>query len=294
MKILVIGSKGQVGTCLKEQSAAFGFDIAAYDLPEIDITSLVSVKDVFSKEKPDLLINAAAFTAVDKAEEEVELSYLVNDKGTENLAIVCESEKIPFFHISTDYVFDGEEGMYMEDSAVNPQSVYGASKLAGEISAKNHCSKTLIIRTSWVFSSYGNNFLKTMIKLARTRDELGIVGDQKGAPTSAQDIAKVLLSFANEYKAGKNIFTTYHFTGTPYASWYDFAEFIFEQAEQERLIARQPKVNAIKTNEYPLPAKRPMDSRLDCSKIFNTLNNIDNDWRSEVIRIIKKLHKEGF
>ena len=294
MKILVAGSNGQVGNCLKESASAFGFSVVGYDLPNIDITSLDSVKNILDKEQPELLINAAAFTAVDKAEEEVELSYQVNDKGTENLAIACESSGIPFFHISTDYVFDGEEGMYMEDSIVNPQSVYGASKLAGEISAKNNCSKTLILRTSWVFSSYGNNFLKTMVKLARTRDELGIVSDQKGAPTSAADIAKALLSFAAEYKAGKNIFNTYHFTGTPYASWYDFAKHIFQQAEDVKLIDKQPKVNAIKTSEYPLPAKRPMDSRLDCSKIFNDLSNLQNDWRSEVARIVKKLQKEGF
>ena len=294
MKILVAGSNGQVGNCLRENASNFGFSVVGYDLPDIDITSLDSVKKILEKEQPKLLINAAAFTAVDKAEEEVELSYLVNDKGTENLAIACESLGIPFFHISTDYVFDGEEGMYMEDSVVNPQSVYGASKLAGEISAKNNCSKTLILRTSWVFSSYGNNFLKTMVKLARTRDELGIVSDQKGAPTSASDIAKALLSFALEYKAGKNIFNTYHFTGTPYASWHDFAKLIFEEAEKVKLIEKQPKVNAIKTSEYPLPAKRPMDSRLDCSKIFNDLSNLQNDWRTEVIRIVEKLQKEGF
>lgn len=294
MKILVVGSNGQVGNCLKDEASSFGFSVVGYDLPEIDITSLESVKSVFEKEKPELLINAAAFTAVDKAEEEVELSYLVNDKGTENLAIACNSSGIPFFHISTDYVFDGEEGMYMEDSPVNPQSVYGASKLAGEISAKNYCTKTLILRTSWVFSSYGNNFLKTMVKLARTRDELGIVSDQKGAPTSARDIAKALLLFATEFKAGKDIFGTYHFTGSPYATWYDFAKQIFQDAETAKLIDKQPKVNAIKTSEYPLPAKRPMDSRLDCSKIFNNLDNIKNDWRPEVARIVQKLQEEGF
>jgi len=294
VKILVVGSNGQVGNCLKDEASSFGFSVVGYDLPEIDITSLESVKSVFEKEKPELLINAAAFTAVDKAEEEVELSYLVNDKGTENLAIACNSSGIPFFHISTDYVFDGEEGMYMEDSPVNPQSVYGASKLAGEISAKNYCTKTLILRTSWVFSSYGNNFLKTMVKLARTRDELGIVSDQKGAPTSARDIAKALLLFATEFKAGKDIFGTYHFTGSPYATWYDFAKQIFQDAETAKLIDKQPKVNAIKTSEYPLPAKRPMDSRLDCSKIFNNLDNIKNDWRPEVARIVQKLQEEGF
>ena len=294
MKILVAGSNGQVGNCLKRQASKFNVTVAGYDLPDIDITSLESVQKVVAKENPDLIINAAAFTAVDKAEEEVELSYQVNDKGSENLAAACELAGIPFFHISTDYVFDGEEGMYLEDSQVNPQSVYGASKLAGEISAKNHCSRTLILRTSWVFSSYGNNFLKTMVKLARTRDELGIVSDQKGAPTSAEHIAAALLTFAKEFKSGKDIVGTYHFTGTPYGTWYDFAKFIFQEAEKAKLIDKQPKVNAITTAEYPLPAARPMDSRLDCSKIFNVLNNIDNDWRSEVIRIVQTLHEEGF
>lgn len=294
MKVLVIGSKGQVGTCLMESGPSYKLDMIGYDLPEIDITSPDSVKSKFDEANPDLVINAAAFTAVDKAEEEVELSYQVNDKGTENLADACEVRDIPFFHISTDYVFDGEEGMYIEDSLVNPQSVYGASKLAGEISAKNHCSKTMILRTSWVFSSHGNNFLKTMIRLARTKDELGIVQDQKGSPTSANHIAAALLKLVLEYKTAQNVFGTYHFTGAPYSNWYDFALLIFEESKQFGLIDKIPKIKALKTSEYPLPAKRPGDSRLDCSKIFNQIPNLDNDWRSEVTRIVKKLKKQGF
>ena len=294
MKVLVIGSKGQVGTCLMESGPSYKLDMIGYDLPEIDITSPDSVKSKFDEANPDLVINAAAFTAVDKAEEEVELSYQVNDKGTENLADACEARDIPFFHISTDYVFDGEEGMYIEDSLVNPQSVYGASKLAGEISAKNHCSKTMILRTSWVFSSHGNNFLKTMIRLARTKDELGIVQDQKGSPTSANHIAAALLKLVLEYKTAQNVFGTYHFTGAPYSNWYDFALLIFEESKQFGLIDKIPKIKALKTSEYPLPAKRPGDSRLDCSKIFNQIPNLDNDWRSEVTRIVKKLKKQGF
>lgn len=294
MKVLVIGSKGQVGTCLMESGPSYKLDMIGYDLPEIDITSPDSVKSKFDEANPDLVINAAAFTAVDKAEEEVELSYQVNDKGTENLADACEVRDIPFFHISTDYVFDGEEGMYIEDSLVNPQSVYGASKLAGEISAKNHCSKTMILRTSWVFSSHGNNFLKTMIRLARTKDELGIVQDQKGSPTSANHIAAALLKLVLEYKTAQNVFGTYHFTGAPYSNWYDFALLIFEESKQFGLIDKIPKIKALKTSEYPLPAKRPGDSRLDCSKIFNQIPNLDNDWRSEVTRIVKNLKEQGF
>lgn len=294
MKILVVGSNGQVGNCLMESGTTYKFKMFGLDLPDIDITSESSVEEKFNEVKPDLVINAAAFTAVDKAEEEVELSYLVNDKGTEILSSACEKRDIPFFHISTDYVFDGAEGMYLEDSLVNPQSVYGASKLAGEISAKNHCSKTLILRTSWVFSSYGNNFLKTMIKLARTRDELGIVQDQKGSPTSANHIAQTLLKMALEYDTKQNIFKTYHFTGAPYSNWYDFASYIFEESKKAGLIEKVPKLKALKTSEYPLPAKRPQDSRLDCSKIHNQISNLDNDWRKEVSRIVFNLKEQGF
>lgn len=294
MKILVVGSKGQVGNCLMESGSQYKFEMLGLDLPEIDICSESSIETSLEEAKPDILINAAAFTAVDKAEEEVELSYKVNDKGVENLATACEKRNIPFFHISTDYVFDGTEGMYIEDSLVNPQSVYGASKLAGEISAKNHCSQTVILRTSWVFSSLGNNFLKTMVNLARSRDELGIVQDQKGSPTSANHIAQALLKLALEYKTAQNIFGIYHFTGAPYSNWYDFALMIFEEAKKEGLIDEVPKVNALKTTEYPLPAKRPQDSRLDCSKIYNQIPNLDNDWRGEVSRIMKKLKKQGY
>ena len=216
MKILVVGSKGQVGSSLMVLGSTYKFEMFGFDLPEIDITSSQSIKERYDEVNPDLVINAAAFTAVDNAEEEVELSYQINDLGTEYLADACEMRGIPLFHISTDYVFDGDEGMYLESSQVNPQSVYGASKLAGEISAKNHCSKTMILRTSWVFSEYGSNFLKTMISLARTKDELGVVQDQKGSPTSARHIAEALLQLALQYKTEQNVFKTYHFTGAPY------------------------------------------------------------------------------
>ena len=294
MKVLVIGSNGQVGRCLMDAGPDYKFEMVGFGLPEIDITSERSIDHKFVEVDPDLVINAAAFTAVDRAEEEIERSYLVNDKGTEYLADACEKRDIPFFHISTDYVFDGEEGMYIEDSLVNPESVYGASKLAGEISAKNHCSKTLILRTSWVFSSYGNNFLKTMVNLARSRDELGIVQDQKGSPTSANHIAHALLKMALEYDTAQNIFGTYHFSGTPYSNWHDFALHIFKESKKVGLIKKIPKLKGLKTSEYPLPAKRPADSRLDCSKIYNQVCNLENDWRQEVTRIVKKLKEQDF
>ena len=294
MKILVVGSNGQVGNSLLKLSSQYGFEAVGYGLPDIDITSSASVNKVISDENPEVVINAAAYTAVDKAESEVETAYLVNDKGSEILASECESAGSAFFHISTDYVFDGSEGMYLEDSEVNPESVYGASKLAGEISAKNHCSKTVILRTSWIFSEFGNNFLKTMVKLAGSREELGIVADQKGSPTSAKHVSEALLKLVVEYKAKKLPFGTYHFTGAPYSNWFEFAKLIFSEAEKAGLILKSPRVNALKTEEYPLPAKRPADSRLDCSKIFNLIPNLDNDWRSEVSRVVSVLKEEGF
>ena len=294
MKLLIVGNKGQVGTNLMNLSEDFGFTAVGYDLPEIDITDPDSVSKIFNDEKPDLVINAAAFTAVDKAEEEVDLAYNVNDLGVKILSENCEQLGIPFFHISTDYVFDGEEGMYLENSEVNPQSVYGASKLAGEISAKNHCSKAVVLRTSWIFSEFGNNFLKTMVRLARTRDSLGIVDDQKGSPTSARHVAEALLKLALEYRTHTLKFGTYHFSGVPYSTWHGFADFILSEAAKVKLIDKKPVVNPIKTEDYPLPAARPADSRLDCSKIHNEISNLNNDWRVEVARVVNVLKEEGF
>ena len=294
MKILVVGHKGQVGNCLAKLGPDYGFEIIGGDLPELDICSLESVRVFVQKNSPGLIINAAAYTAVDKAEEDIEAAYLVNDKGVENLAIVAEAIAIPVFHISTDYIFDGISGPYKETDEVNPLSIYGASKLAGEISLKNYCSKTVILRTCWLFSEYGNNFLKSMINLGRSRDSLSIVADQYGAPTSAEHVAQALLELAKEYKAGKEIFGTYHFSGQPYGTWYDFAAVIFASAEKQGLLEKKPQLKKITTEEYPLPAPRPKNSRLECGKINNLLPQLKNDWISEVERCIKTLKEEGF
>ena len=294
MKVVITGSNSQLAKSLLDQSKFYTFNVQAFSKEEVDVTCMESVQKMFFKEKPDLLINTAAYTKVDEAEKEAEQSYRVNDLGVENLAVCCEEIGIPLFHISTDYVFDGSEGMYLEDSLVNPHSVYGASKLAGEISAKNNCSKTMILRTAWLFSEYGNNFLKTMIQLARKKSNLGIVNDQKGSPTSAIHLADALFKLVLEYQLGNDVFKTYHFTGAPYSTWFDFAGKIFEEAVKVNLIKITPQLKGIKTSEYPLPATRPADSRLDCSKIFNQIPSLENDWRTEVSRICKTLKEQGF
>lgn len=294
MKILVVGYKGQVGTCLMKLGPAYDFEMSGKDLPELDITSLESVKKHVEKDSPQLIINAAAYTNVDKAEEDQEAAYLVNDKGVENLAIAAEEIGVPLFHISTDYVFDGTSDPYFEDDLVNPLSVYGASKLAGEISLKNHCSKWVALRSSWLFSEYGNNFVKTMIKVGRSRDSLGVVADQFGAPTSANHVAQSLLGLAVAFNSGKEIFGMYHFTGQPYGTWHDLAEVIFDEALKHKLIDKKPEVKALTTEEYPLPAERPKNSRLESSKIMHLLPQLQCDWKSEVERCVKILKEEGF
>lgn len=292
MKIVVAGSRGQVGSSLLCLQGRHGVELVGYSSAEMDIRSASTVKKVLAKEQPAIVINAAAFTAVDKAEECPEKAYMVNDTGTAVLAAACAARDIAFFHLSTDYVFDGQKGMYLEEDPTNPQSAYGASKLAGEISARKNCAKTLLLRTSWVFSEYGNNFLKTMLRLARSRDELGLVADQQGGPTAAGHIAAALLQLAVKYRQNELTFGTYHFCGRPYSTWYDFARFIFTEAQEAGLLTKSPSVNALKTEEYPVAAKRPPDSRLDCAKIHKLIPDLANNWAPEVKRIITVLKQE--
>ena len=285
-KFLITGAKGQVGHCLTEQLMGKA-EILAVDRDELDITDQSAVKKMVEFFKPDVIINAAAHTAVDRAEAEVELSEMINVNGPQYLAEAANEIGAVILHISTDYVFDGTGASeYSEEDKPNPQGVYGCTKLAGEFAVQATNPKHIILRTAWVFGEHGHNFVKTMLRLAKERESLSIVGDQFGGPTYAGDIAKALIEMANQILAGKeNAFGIYHFTGKPYVSWYEFAKAIFAEAEMQKIIERQPLVNCIATSDYPTPAKRPTNSRLNLEKIDRTFGIQPSDWRTALKNI---------
>lgn len=262
-KILVTGANGQLGQCLQKISSQFEeFDFIFTDSETLDITNKEEVNDFFWQNAPDFCINAAAYTAVDLAETEVEKAFLVNADGTENLAEACAENNAQFIHVSTDYVFDGENNLaYTEEDFTNPLGVYGASKLAGDELALevNPCS--VILRTSWVYSEFGKNFVKTMLNLFATKDELNIVADQFGQPTNANDLAEAIMKIIKSEKITPGIF---NFSNLGRISWFDFAEKIAELSDAKI------KLNAIETSQYPTPAKRPKNSVLDLDKISKT------------------------
>lgn len=279
MKVLITGCNGQVGHCLTERLKSKA-EILAFDYEGLDITDRKAVSKIVADFKPDYIINAAAHTAVDRAEQEVELSYAINRDGPQYLAQSAQQLNAVMLHISTDYVFDGAgDKPYDETDNTSPQGVYGQTKLAGELVVAQSCEKHLILRTAWVFGEHGNNFVKTMLRIAQTRDELSIVGDQFGGPTYAGDIADTLIAMVDYIEQGQQpAWGVYHFAGMPYASWYEFAAKIFQLAEAKGVLAKQPKISSIPTSAYPTPAKRPANSRLDCSKIIKQFGIKPSDW----------------
>lgn len=282
MRVLITGCYGQVGCGLTEQLAKdANTEVLALDRDSLDITNQDAVNAAVTEFKPSIIINAAAHTAVDKAEEEVELSYAINRDGPKYLAQAAQDVGAAILHISTDYVFEGNKlGEYTESDATNPQGVYGASKLAGEVAVAKGCDKHIILRTAWVFGENGNNFVKTMLRLGSTRDALNIVGDQIGGPTYAGDIANALIHIAKRIDHGDDIeFGVYHFSGLPHVSWYEFAETIFDTAVGQGLIHKKPSLNSITTEQYPTPAKRPSNSRLSTKKINNVFSIKASDWK---------------
>lgn len=262
-KILVTGANGQLGQCLQKISSQFEeFEFIFTDSETLDITNKEEVNDFFWQNAPDFCINAAAYTAVDLAETDIEKAFLVNADGTENLAEACAENNAQFIHVSTDYVFDGENNLaYTEEDFTNPLGVYGASKLAGDELALevNPCS--VILRTSWVYSEFGKNFVKTMLNLFAAKEELNIVADQFGQPTNANDLAEAIMKIIKSGKITPGIF---NFSNLGRISWFDFAEKIAELSEAKI------KLNAIETSQYPTPAKRPKNSVLDLDKISKT------------------------
>ncbi|CAI0881334.1 dTDP-4-dehydrorhamnose reductase [Serratia entomophila] len=284
MKVLLTGSKGQLGSCFCDRLPA-GWDVLATDSDSLDITDLARVKQVVADYRPDAIVNAAAYTAVDKAETESELAARINEQGPKNLAQAAAEAGCRLIHVSTDYVFDGQAKMpYREADVTNPLGVYGKTKLDGEIAVAGAHPEAIIIRTAWVFSEYGNNFVKTMLRLAKDRDVLGIVADQRGCPTYAGDIAQAIIDLLQRRAEGG----VYHFCGDKEVSWSEFAEAIFAAAMAQGLLEKSPQVNGITTEQYPTPAKRPAYSSLDCEKI-KTCRIAPSDWHQALKNIMPAL-----
>lgn len=281
-KILVTGANGQLGQCLQKLAVSEeNWEFVFADSKTLDISDKKAVLDFFWEHEPSVCINAAAYTAVDLAETEVEKAFLINADGTENLASACLEHGTQFIHVSTDYVFDGENNLpYTEEDFTNPLGVYGASKLAGEELALevNPCS--IIIRTSWVYSEFGKNFVKTMLQLFQSKEELNVVNDQWGQPTNANDLAEVILKMVNSPKRIPGIF---NFSNIGEITWFQFAQKIAELSNSKI------KLNPINTEQYPTPARRPKNSTLDLDKIKNSYFVNPIEWEESLLKTINTL-----
>ncbi len=263
MKVLLTGANGQLGRCFQDRIPA-GWQVMATDADTLDITDANQVDQAVANCRPELIINAAAYTAVDKAESDAARAALINAQGPENLAYAASRAHASFIHVSTDYVFDGTSPIpYVETDAPHPLGVYGSSKLDGELAVMRAYPKSIIIRTAWVFSEYGNNFVKTMLRLAKERDTLNIVEDQRGCPTYAGDLAQAIITIA----AVEDARGIYHFCGNREVSWKEFTEEIISTAARLDLLDSLPVVKGISTDQYPTAAQRPKYSTLSCAKI---------------------------
>jgi len=280
IQVIVTGGNGQLAKCIK--NAADGLDeynFSYVDLEELDITDKYTVNEFFEKTKPTWCINCAAYTAVDKAESDTELAKKVNINGAKYLAQASKMHNSKFIQISTDFVFDGAKGsIYAETDKANPLSVYGATKFEGEQVTTNEVDEHFIIRTSWLYSEYGNNFLKTMLRLGAERDELSVVSDQIGTPTYAGDLAELVLEIIS---VDSKAYGLYHYSNEGVASWYDFAKAIMEESRTAC------KVLPIKTEAYPTPAMRPAFSVMDKSKIKNEFEIEIPYWRDSLKKAIQ-------
>lgn len=280
--ILVTGGNGQLGSELREIARNFpDYYFLFTDISDLDITAHNEVRDFIERNNINVIINCAAYTAVDKAESEPELADAINHLAIANFAQIAKDKNIKLIHISTDYIFDGTNHKpNVETDTPNPQSVYGQTKLDGELAMHQiNPANSIIIRTSWVYSKFGNNFVKTMLRLAETRDEISVVSDQIGTPTNAADLANVILTIIPQIN-NLNV-DTFHFSNEGVVSWYDFALAIFE-------IKKNPcNVNPISTEQYPTPAKRPYYSLLNKAKIKQTYNIDISHWRDSLCQALK-------
>jgi len=288
MKILVFGPGGQVGREVCRAAWPPRYAILPLDRRASDITKSAVVDAILARETPDLAINLAAYTAVDRAETEPDTAWAVNCAGAAHIAAACGERATPLIHLSTDYVFDGRKaGPYREEDAVNPLGAYGLSKEAGERAVRAASRYHVIVRTAWVYGAFGANFVKTMLRLATERPVLRVVADQRGCPTAAADIAAALTVIAGYIERGQAKWGTYHFAGDEAVSWHGFAEAIIDLAAER--LATHPRVEPIATEQYPTPARRPMNSVLDCGKIQETFGISPSPWRTSLAAVIQEL-----
>lgn len=291
MNILVFGHQGQVGTSLTARLTDAGYVVTGLDRDQVNFSNTAEVKQAINQNTPDLVINVCAYTAVDKAEEDTDAADAVNHLGVAAMAETCRDQDIPCFHISTDYVYAGDATTpYTEDDATAPLSVYGKTKLLGDQALINTHAKHIILRTSWVFGEHGNNFVKTMLRLAETRDELSIVADQHGKPTYAGDIVTSLIAFAKALEANNTLpWGIYHCASSGETTWHGFAETVFARAAALGLIAKAPKANAIPTSDYPTPAPRPAYSTLNTDKLAAFLGEPLPHWQAGLEQVLLHL-----
>ena len=300
MKIFITGKNGQVGFDLLRALSPLG-DVYSFSSLECNLGNEEQLRKLIKEIRPNIIVNAAAYTDVDKAEEQSDLAYAINSRGVRIIAQEAEKLNSIVIHYSTDYVFDGSKsGPYTEDDEPNPQNVYGASKYAGELELLNNCSRSIILRTTWVASAHGNNFLKTILKLSFEKDELKVISDQKGAPTSSSLIADFtahiihIITRPNDEK--NSYYGLFHLASSGFTSWYSYAAFVVSKARE---LGIKTKINVdciypIKSKEYITPAVRPMNSCLNTEKIRSTFNLKIPEWESEVKNILLQIKKTKY
>jgi dTDP-4-dehydrorhamnose reductase len=285
MRLLVFGETGQVARELARAGAARGHAVEALGRGRADLADADACAAAIAGAQADVVINAAAYTAVDRAESEPDLAYAVNGAAPGAMALACAARGLPLLHVSTDYVFDGTPGRpWTEDDPTAPLGAYGASKLMGEQAVAEAGGDHVILRTAWVFSAHGGNFVKTMLRLGAERDRLRVVDDQVGSPTPARAIADALVTIAEAWSAGRGVSGVFHFAGRPAVSWCGFARAIFEERG-----GPAPEVEAIPSSEYPTPARRPLNSVLDCRRITVEYGIGQPDWRAGLRAVLAEL-----
>ena len=290
MKILVFGTTGQVAREIARRGPAHGCEIIALGRAEADLTDVRACTRAIAGTEAAVVLNAAAHTAVDRAESEPDLAHAVNAEAPGAMARAAAARGLPFLHVSTDYVFDGTPGRaWREDDPTGPLGVYGATKLAGEAAVRAAGGPHVILRTAWVVSAHGSNFVKTMRRLGAERDTLRVVEDQTGGPTPAADIAAALLTIASSFGAGRGAPGIYHFAGRPATTWAEFAREIFTIRAEKGDGFRAPSVEGIPTSGYPTPARRPQNSVLDCAAIATAYGIPQPDWRAGLAEVIGEL-----